>query len=680
MRPTGDPQQAFAVIVGVEQCALFADDPLRGPVREAIAWFDWFRARGVPGARIAMFLSPKPASQPQVDDWRQRRDGAIEQPATQHAFAQFMRAELPAYAAGLQGATLFLAWSGHGLVDLRRADRTRRLFYADSAIPQSHNLELVTLMKALRSQALAGFAQQIAIVDACANYAIGLTADDALDPPTHFGQPQLDGTIAQQVLLAAAPGQLAQTLADGGADAAVFRFGHRLRDALGAPSPGAPTWPDFGAAFARVRAEFAAADLGADGQPQTPVDWCIGVPDDTLPDSGSVLLRDLATSRLLAALRTVDEATLAAAFRAVLADLPRTEAQDRAVAAGPAGMAALLAETAARPGQPPATVRWALQLRHRLGDSALLDRHPALAPWLQRADGDPEARRRYLESLRAPQARPTLCTVLIDDAIDRATGVPRLQAWLFAGEPPQALLLAGDPAAPDAAATLQALLDEALQQAQALGITQPDFVVEVALSEERLDEPIEARPVGPPGTPAELMHPLGADGLVVRRLSDRLSLLARRKEKTQMGAWRRAAELLRGRLRSGGLHIRWIDPAELRPQKLDQAYRAFDEHERGSCIGLAQQPASAALAPVLKMAFFHTGLPFACWSDADWHDADTARLEGDLADCTGPRALQRLLELRRADAAAGLHPGARLRILWDDPAHNPYDFQLGAAG
>lgn len=680
MRPTGDPLQAFVLIVGIEQCGVFPDDPLRGPVREAIAWFDWFRARGVRGRRIAMFLSPKAVSQPQVDAWRLRSDDAIERPATQEGFQHFVRAELPTFAAGVDGAPLFLAWSGHGLVDLRGTARSRRLFYADSAIPLAHNLELVTLMKALRSQALAGFSQQIAIVDACANYAIGLTAEDALDPPTHFGQPLLDGTIAQQVLLAAAPGQLAQTIADEGADAALFRFGHRLREALGAPAAGAPRWPDFGQAFAQVRAAFAADDLDADGQPQTPVDWCIGVPDDTLPDSGSVLLRDLATSRLLAALRRVDDASLAAAFRAVLADLPGTEAQDRAVAAGPAGMAALLVETTTRPGQPPATVRWALQLRHRLGDATLLDRHPALALWLQRADGDPDDRRRYLESLRAPEARPTLCTVLLDEAIDSATGASRLQAWLFAGEPPRALLLTGDPAAPDAAAALQALLDEALQQAQALGITQPDFVFEVALSQERVDEPVEARPVGPPGTPVELMRPLGADGLVVRRLSDRLALLARRKPTTQIDAWRRAAELLRGRLRSGGLHIRWIDPAEVRPQKLDQAYRALDAQERGSCIGLAQQPASATLAPVLKMAFFHTGLPFACWSDADWHDADTARLEGDLADCTGPRALQRMLELRRADADAGLHPCARLRILWDDPAHNPYDLQLGAAG
>lgn len=159
MKFDGPPEHACAVLVGVEQCGVYADDPLVGPVRDAIGWYHWLVARGVPPARITMMLSPKPVSQPLVDAWRQSWAGLPAHaqprllPATEAAFLDFISLDsgLPALAAEHADGSLLLMWSGHGVIDQRDAGRSRRLFHADAHAQVPRNLEPVSLMKALRT-------------------------------------------------------------------------------------------------------------------------------------------------------------------------------------------------------------------------------------------------------------------------------------------------------------------------------------------------------------------------------------------------------------------------------------------------------------------------------------------------------------------------------------------------
>lgn len=682
MTPVGDPAQACALLVGVEQCGVFPDDPLLGPVRDALQWFDWLVARGVPPRRIVLCLSAKPASQPLVDEWLQRMQAlpATERPRqlapTEAALQDLIVTELPDLAAGVQQATLLLVWSGHGVIDQREGTRTRRLFHADATALNARNLEPVSLMKALRTRPYAGFGQQLLVVDACANYVVGTARDRRMLRSTDFGDAVGAPGVQQRVLLATAPGQVAATDAGTSARESVALFSSRLLAALGEPPAG--QWPDFQAAFRSVQQAFAAAAATA-GVMQTPVDWCYGLPDDTLPDSAVQLLPDARATQLLGIVQALPDELVAPAFLAALPPARPTPAHQAAVQEGAAAMAWLLGEMPQAPGLPDALLRWALQLRCRLPVAA---DHPELLLWIKRQRQEAAAQA-YLQQAEAERqagaAGRTLCFVLVAEEPGASAGTAVLHGWLFAGEPAQVRAL-GDGGAPitvqadgaNRAACLKQLLDEAAAAAQALGIELPDFIIEVALPLERVDDDVEARPFGPHGRE----RAIGSRYPVVRRLADRLAALGHRRKSLEILQWQKAALQLGQRFSAHGLRIVWMEPQGIRDGLLASR---LDAAPQGSCVGLSLAVPGRTLDEAIKYTLFDDGLPFACWSDAAWNDADTACLEADLGACSGPQALLKLFALRQADAARRTHPGSRLRLLWDDPARNPYAPQLRAA-
>lgn len=680
MKPTGDPAQACALIVGVEQCGVFPDDPLLGPVRDALQWFQWLVARGVPPRRIVLCVSAKPATQPLLDDWRQRIDAELPPaerprllPPTEAALQDFIVSELPAMAAGLPAATLLLVWSGHGVIDQREGSRTRRLFHADATALNARNIEPVSLMKALRTKPYAGFGQQLLVVDACANYVIGTARDRRMLRPTDFGDATGAPDVQQRVLLATAPGEVAATDAGGAARESVALFSSRLLAALGDPPPGG--WPDFQAAFRRVQQQFAEADDGR----QTPVDWCYGIPDDMLDDSGVMLLPDARASQLLRLAQALPEALLAPAFYAALQPAEPTAAHLAAAQEGPAAMAWLLGQMPQAAGQPDALLRWALQLRSRLPVPA---EQPELLLWIKR-QGQAEAAAAYLAQAQAAQQAGapggSLCFVLLTEEPGASAGTTVLHGWLFAGQPAQVRAL-GNGADPlevladgsNRAGCLKALLDEATAAAQELGIELPDFIIEVALPVERIDDDVEARPFGPRGRE----RAIGSRYPVVRRLADRLAALGHRRKSVEIVQWQKAALQLGQRFSTHGLRIVWMEPQGIREGLLASR---LDAVPQGSCVGLSLAVPGRTLDEAIKYTLFDDDLPFACWADAAWSDADTPSFEADMGACSGPQALQKLFALRQADAAERKHPGSRLRLLWDDPARNPYAPQLKAA-
>lgn len=683
MRFDGPPEHACAVLVGVEQCGVYADDPLVGPVRDAIDWYHWLVARGVPPARITVMLSPKPVSQPLVDAWRQSWAGlpAHEQPrllpATEQAFRNVVCKDLPAQAAEHADGSLLLLWSGHGVIDQRSDERTRRLFYGDADAELSLNLEPVSLMKALRSQPFAGLRRQLLVVDACANFVMSTARHRRLPRPTDFAMVTAEGRIEQRVLLAAAPGQVAQSAEGLTVRESVALFSSRLLAALGQPPAG--QWPDFGQAYEQVRQTFELSN-------QTPVDWCHDTPDDRLNDRGVLLAPDVQTAQLLAALRSVPTDCLSKAFRAALADLPLTEAQQDAAGQGPAEMAALLHQLPSAGPLPPPLMRWALQVHAALGDEATHRQHRKLQHWIEdQADPVVQAYRQQIAAARVPA--PVPCFVLVLEKPLDDPGVPsgsmQLQAWLFAGEPLQRRMLHGDapllvqPDGSGRAQALRTLMKRASEEAAdpTLGIGEPDFIIEYALPLARLDDAVEAHPIavglGSSQRPLANRYPL------VRRVAERLEALAHRQRSNddEIRLWRAASELLRPRLVNQGLRIHWIELAHIADGLLRS--RLQDEAS-GSCVGLARPQPAAQLDDEAKDIVYVDGLAFACWADTAWTDADTQMLDQGLQACRGAQVLRKLFELRQADAEHRQHPVSRLRLLWDDPQHNPYATRLGA--
>ena len=665
MKLRGDPQQAFALVVGVEQSSVYADDPLIGPVRDAIRWCETFEAWGLRRDRIQMFASPQPITQPLLDAWSGQ--GGWREPLlpTEKAFRDFIVATLLTLAPAAGKAPLFIVWSGHGISYQRDAGRTRRLYYSDSTSDVALNLELVELMAALRSKSFAAFAQQLLVVDACATHMVGFSGGRRLPNATDFNTLAAGAEVPQQqVLLAVAPGQPAGSIGGARAIESVARFSHGLLDAL--PQHAGVPWPDVMAAFEQVRC----ASVALDEPP--PVDWRLGVPDDALSD-GLTILPDVQATQLLAALAPVDTAVLSAAYRAALRGTSMADTLTEAAQRRETMAHALLTGTLSD-GEPEPLTRWAVHVECRLEAVNLqlalwLERRAAsdalLAPYRQRAGNEH----------RAARAEGRLCYLLVLEGPGEgdadAEPARELRGWLLAGQPLASRALGEAPCGDGLAQALKQLLDAAVLAAQELGIDEPELIIELALPTQRIDEAVEQQSF----TVRGVRRRIGTRHFIVRRLAERLDALARpRGHSDEVLAWIKSARKLRQRFEQHGLRIAWIAPQQISDGLLDMALEGAAE---SSCIGLQRDVPCATLAPELREALMVDGLPFVCWSDAAWSDADTTQLHDDLLGCAGPPALQRFWQLRVL-AGHREHPSTRLRLLWDDPLHNPYNTRLEA--
>jgi len=193
------PERTHAVVVGIERYDAGRAWDLDGPARDAYRFVAWLRRSGVPEANIALFVSPlDPANMSHAGL------GTTVLPATREHIYRGLTGDL----SRKQGELLLLLWGGHGIIT---AAGERRLFYADATQQHMLNLDLNSLLTALRSDTYAGLPRQICFVDACANYIDGWNAAATLPHETFScGRP----FVAQQqsVFLAAKAGDLARNL------------------------------------------------------------------------------------------------------------------------------------------------------------------------------------------------------------------------------------------------------------------------------------------------------------------------------------------------------------------------------------------------------------------------------------------------------------------------------------
>ncbi|MFJ4713333.1 caspase family protein [Streptomyces sp. NPDC088785] len=148
-----DPRRVTALVVGIEEYAAGEGWRLPGPADDAVRFHAWLRGRGVPEANILLHLAPTGGHRPALPY----------RPADQSTLHRTLTDELPA----LDGDVLWVWWGGHGVLD---QDERIRLYYADATGQGRRNLDLESACRLLASDAVAGFARQTWVVDACQTF------------------------------------------------------------------------------------------------------------------------------------------------------------------------------------------------------------------------------------------------------------------------------------------------------------------------------------------------------------------------------------------------------------------------------------------------------------------------------------------------------------------------------
>ncbi|MFI5808275.1 hypothetical protein [Streptomyces sp. NPDC051561] len=186
-----------ALVVGVESYEAGSAWQLDGPVRDALGYVDWLRGYGVPPQSVTLLLSPLDRNRRLADSC-----GLDHRPADRDTVHKVLTREL----AEERSDWLFVAWSGHGLID---AERNRRLLFADAGPKDLRCLDMDAALALYRSDGAPGHPRQLWLVDACQTHADPATTTGILrpDPLPHFTPRQ---QADQHVLFACGPGQSAR--------------------------------------------------------------------------------------------------------------------------------------------------------------------------------------------------------------------------------------------------------------------------------------------------------------------------------------------------------------------------------------------------------------------------------------------------------------------------------------
>jgi hypothetical protein len=159
------PAKVHALVVGIEKYQAGDDYDLNGPANDALKFANWLLDQDVEPQNINLFLSPLDKNKDVLVIAEQRR--LRPKAATRDKLDSFIRSQL--ISEGQSGDLLYMFWGGHGIIT-KTDSTTRRLFFADTDSTNQLNLNLNSLLEALKTFAHgSGFSQQIFFIDACAN-------------------------------------------------------------------------------------------------------------------------------------------------------------------------------------------------------------------------------------------------------------------------------------------------------------------------------------------------------------------------------------------------------------------------------------------------------------------------------------------------------------------------------
>ncbi|MBC7882746.1 MAG: caspase family protein [Anaerolineae bacterium] len=192
------PAATRALLVGIDRYEAGDRWNLNGPVPDVLRIAKWLTGIGVPPANLTVLLSPLESNVALVDEITQLL-GTAPLPATEDQVKKAFEA-----LQGQKADLLLVYWGGHGWLT---QDGQRRLFVSDTTEKNLRNMDLNDQLTAMRTNLFSGTRKQVFVVDACANYAIGM----AVTPPsTQVAKGTVLPGIEQFVLLAARPGDLAK--------------------------------------------------------------------------------------------------------------------------------------------------------------------------------------------------------------------------------------------------------------------------------------------------------------------------------------------------------------------------------------------------------------------------------------------------------------------------------------
>jgi NTP-dependent ternary conflict system VMAP-like protein len=187
-----DPARALVLSVGIECYEYGSGMDLPGAASEAARFAQWALNCGIPAERVLLACNwlDAPEALP----------GGVELIGTSRDVLE--RAIVDASA--LDGELLMIFWCGHGILNHHRK---RALFTSDASVANKRNIVVEHLLDYLASDQLAGFSQQILIIDACANFIEDMRLGGTLQQSTFdIGRPR---EVNQFVYFAAAQGQIA---------------------------------------------------------------------------------------------------------------------------------------------------------------------------------------------------------------------------------------------------------------------------------------------------------------------------------------------------------------------------------------------------------------------------------------------------------------------------------------
>jgi hypothetical protein len=159
------PENVYALVVGIEKYKGGSDWDLNGPAKDALKFASWLLDLGVKPDHIQLFLSPLDKNVGVLEEAKAK--GLNPLPADRNHIDSAIRSKHTSQ--GNRGDLLHVFWGGHGFITKTGAT-TRRLFFADTDNISKWNLDFNSLVEALSTFATgSGFKLQNFWIDACAN-------------------------------------------------------------------------------------------------------------------------------------------------------------------------------------------------------------------------------------------------------------------------------------------------------------------------------------------------------------------------------------------------------------------------------------------------------------------------------------------------------------------------------
>ena len=159
--PQINPEETYALLVGIEKYTAGSGWNLNGPANDAIQFANWLLEKGVKSENIYLFVSP-------LDENRDllKRTNITSQPANRENISDAINCKL--LGKDVFGELLYVFWGGHGYKV--NSENTRRiLWYSDTNNNNYKSLDIESLGEALKTSAEnRGFVRQICFIDACA--------------------------------------------------------------------------------------------------------------------------------------------------------------------------------------------------------------------------------------------------------------------------------------------------------------------------------------------------------------------------------------------------------------------------------------------------------------------------------------------------------------------------------